>query len=109
MTMAEHFKLPDGRNLDYVVSGANNGFPLLWIHGTPGAFIPIPSLVAACENKALKLITFSRAGYGSSTRKKGRLVVDDVTDIQALLQHLGVQRCFVGGWSGGGKLIQFFS
>ena len=88
--------------MDYSVSGAKDGFPLVWIHGTPGAYLPIPSLAAASERKGIKLITFSRAGYGSSTRKKGRQVVDAVADVLALNEHLGIERCFVGGWSGGG-------
>lgn len=49
-------------------------------------------------------MTLSRAGYGGSTRNKGRRIVDAVSDIQAVNQHLGIERCFVGGWSGGGKL-----
>jgi pimeloyl-ACP methyl ester carboxylesterase len=100
--MAQQFELPDGRNIDYLVSGAKDGFPLVWIHGTPGAYITLSSLIAVCEQKGVKLITLSRPGYGGSTRKKGGQVVDTVADIQALIEHLGVERCFVGGWSGGG-------
>jgi len=101
--MAQQLQLPDGRNLDYHISGAKDGFPLVWIHGTPGSYPSIPPLVVACEKKGIKLITFSRAGYGGSTRKKGRRIIDGVADIQALKEHLGVERCLVGGWSGGGK------
>ncbi|KAI9691447.1 MAG: hypothetical protein M1822_007518 [Bathelium mastoideum] len=100
--MAQQFKLPDGRNLDYLISGAKDGFPLIWIHGTPGSYLPIPSFSAVCEKKGVKVITASRAGYGGSTRKKGRRVVDAVPDLQALNEHLGVKQCIVGGWSGGG-------
>ena len=100
--MAKQFKLPDGRNIDYFLSGAKEGFPLVYIHGTPGAYTPIPSFSAACEKKGIKVITLSRAGYGGSTRNKGRRVVDAVADIQALNEHLGVEQCFVAGWSGGG-------
>lgn len=102
--MAEQFQLPDGRHLDYLVYGPEDGIPLIWIHGTPSGYLPIPELLTTCENKGIKLITFSRAGYGRSTRNKGRQVVDIVADIQALNQHLGVERCVVGGWSGGGML-----
>ncbi|RFU33256.1 hypothetical protein B7463_g3041, partial [Scytalidium lignicola] len=100
--MAQKLTLPDGRIAEYLVSGDTNGFPLVWIHGTPGAYQPVPSLVAASEKKGVKVITISRAGYGSSSRNKGRSVVDAVADIQAVNEHLGVQRCLVGGWSGGG-------
>ncbi|KAI9698574.1 MAG: hypothetical protein M1820_007464 [Bogoriella megaspora] len=100
--MAQQLILPDERVVDYLISGANNGFPLLFVHGTPGSYLPVPSFASACEKKGIKILTLSRAGYGGSTRKKGRRVVDMVSDIQALLQHLGIKRCFVGGWSGGG-------
>jgi pimeloyl-ACP methyl ester carboxylesterase len=101
--MAQLLKLSDGRYAEYLVSGAKDGFPLVWIHGTPGAYLAIPSLATACEKKGIKLITFSRAGYAGSSRNKGRRVVDGVKDIQELIKYLGVERCFVGGWSGGGK------
>lgn len=101
--MSQQFKLPDGRNVDYLVAGAKDGFPLVWIHGTPSALTPLPNINALCEKKGVKLVTFSRAGYGGSTRHKGRRAVDAVADTQALLKHLNIEQCFVGGWSGGGK------
>lgn len=101
-TMAKHFKLKDGRSLQYDVSGAKNGFPLVWIHGTPGAYTALPSLSAACEKKGLQLVGFSRAGYGDSSRCHGRSIIDIIPDIESLLHHLGHEKCYVGGWSGGG-------
>src|SRR4051812_42639588 len=97
--------LPDGRKTEYLVSGALDGFPFVFIHGTPGAYLVSPKMSAACEEKGFKLITLSRAGYGGSTRNKGRRVVDAVADIQALLDQLGVKKCVVGGRSGGGKSL----
>ncbi|KAL9615717.1 MAG: hypothetical protein Q9160_009313 [Pyrenula sp. 1 TL-2023] len=101
--MAKSFTLSDGRNIDYLVSGAEDGFPLLWIYGTPSAYQLAPGFADACTKKGIKVISLSRAGYGGSTRNKGRRVVDAVADIQALLAHLGVMGKFcVIGWSGGG-------
>ncbi|KAF2100254.1 alpha/beta-hydrolase [Rhizodiscina lignyota] len=62
--MAQQFTLPDGRIIDYLIEGAKDGFPFVWIHGTPGAYLPIDSLNAICEKKGVKVITLSRAGYG---------------------------------------------
>ncbi|EED12615.1 valacyclovir hydrolase, putative [Talaromyces stipitatus ATCC 10500] len=100
----QQFQLPDGRNLDYCVNGPEDGIPLVWLHGTPSAGIPAPNLVTACAKKGIKVIALSRPGYGGSSRNKGRQVVDTVADIKSLLNHLGVKKCLVGGWSGGGPL-----
>ncbi|KAH8819000.1 Alpha/Beta hydrolase protein [Xylogone sp. PMI_703] len=100
--MAQQFQLPNGRNIDYAVYGPKDGLPLIWLHGTPSGYLPPPDLVALCEDKGIRIISASRAGYGHSTRNKGRRVVDAVADVQALNEHLGVGRCVVGGWSGGG-------
>jgi pimeloyl-ACP methyl ester carboxylesterase len=105
VTMGLQFTLPDGRNVDYIISGAKDGFPLVWIHGTPSSCVPDPNIVAASGKKGVKVITLSRAGYGGSTRNKGRRIIDAVADIQHLLEHLEIKRFMVGGWSGGGRSI----
>lgn len=98
--------LPDGRKVDYLVSGPADGFPFLYLHGTPGSAVPHgPALLGPCQERNLKLITISRAGYGGTSRWKGRRVVDVVPDVQALLGHLGIEECLVGGMSGGGAFI----
>lgn len=98
------FTLPDGRKVDYLISGPADGFPFLFLHGTPGSAVPHGlALLGPCEQRNLKLITVSRAGYGGSSRWKGRAVVDVVPDVQALLGQLGIEECLVGGESGGGE------
>lgn len=94
--------LPDGRVLEYIASGPQNGLTLVFIHGTPGSASPNPAMVDACSRKGLRLLTVSRAGYGGSSRKPGRAAVDMAADVRSLLDHLGVDKCVVGGWSGGG-------
>lgn len=89
--------------MDYLVTGAKDGFPLIFVHGTPGSYLELPKLPEACEKRGLKLVTLSRSGYGSSTRHKGRSVVDVVADLEALKKHLGIGKCLAAGWSGGGE------
>lgn len=95
--------LSDGRSLDYFISGAEDGFPFVFLHGTPGAYLVYPALSHACAKRGLKLITPSRPGYGGSSRRQGRVVIDFVADVKALLDHLGHEKCYIGGWSGGGE------
>jgi len=93
--------LPDGRSLDIVDAGGD-GPVLLLHHGTPGSGRPVRAMQRAAENAGLRLVTYSRAGYGGSSRKAGRSVADVAADMEALLDALGAERCVTVGWSGGG-------
>ncbi len=95
-------ELPDGRDLDLEVTGPEGGEVLLFHHGTPGAVTQTRSMQRAAHARGLRLVTFSRPGYGSSSRLAGRRVADVAADVAAVLDHLRVQRCLVAGWSGGG-------
>ena len=99
MTIIE---LSDGRSLDVDVSGPEDGMPLVFHHGTPGSVRQFRAIQRAAHDRGLRLVTFSRPGYGASTRRPGRRVVDAVADVAAVLAHLGTPRCLVAGWSGGG-------
>jgi pimeloyl-ACP methyl ester carboxylesterase len=94
--------LADGRHLDVLESGPQDGPVLIFHHGTPGSSIPFRHMAAAAERLGLRLVTTSRSGYGDSTRRIGRRVVDVAVDTAAVLDALGVNRCLVAGWSGGG-------
>jgi pimeloyl-ACP methyl ester carboxylesterase len=102
MTAFDHVRLPDGRSLDMRVSGPADGFPLVFHHGTPGAATPVRALERAAHERGLRLVTTSRPGYGDSSRQPGRVVVDVVADIAAVLAAIGAERCLIAGWSGGG-------
>src|ERR1019366_5793384 len=94
--------LPDGRSLDLDVSGPEGGIPLVFHHGTPGSVRQPRAIQRAAHDRGLRLATFSRAGYGASTRQPGRRIVDVAADVDAVLAHLEAPRCIVAGWSGGG-------
>lgn len=92
----------DGRQLDIAVSGPEDGVPLVSHQGTPGAVTQFRSMQRAAERRGLRFVTYSRAGYGDSSRSPGRAVVDVAADVATILDHLGADRCVVAGWSGGG-------
>jgi pimeloyl-ACP methyl ester carboxylesterase len=94
--------LPDGRSLDVHVAGPEDGTPLLFHIGTPGSGLPFGPFVQALAERGLRYVSFSRPGYGSSTRREGRDVIDVVDDSVAVLDAIGADRCYVIGWSGGG-------
>lgn len=93
---------PDGRSLDVFVAGPEDGTPLLFHVGTPCAGLPFAPFVETLAERGLRYVSFSRPGYGSSTRRQGRSVVDVVDDSAAVLDAMGADRCYVIGWSGGG-------
>jgi pimeloyl-ACP methyl ester carboxylesterase len=95
-------ELPDGRDLDVQVTGPDSGEVLVFLHGTPGAVTQMRGIQRAAHTRRLRLVTFSRPGYGSSSRLAGRRVADVVADVSALLDHVHAERCLVAGWSGGG-------
>ena len=94
-------ELKDGRALDLQDTGGD-GKVLLFHHGTPGSVTQLPPIVRAAGRAGLRMVTYSRAGYGASSRRAGRSVADVVSDIEEVLDHLGVERCVTAGWSGGG-------
>lgn len=108
MTSTAHsLTLPDGRELEYLTGGAEEGFPLVHHSGTPSAAVVDPLIWAAADRADLRLVTYSRPGYGASTPRPvpdGWPVplVADVDDTVALLDHLGMAEFVTLGWSGGG-------
>jgi pimeloyl-ACP methyl ester carboxylesterase len=94
--------LADGRELDIQVTGPQDGIPLVMHHGTPGSLTRFRVIEEAVHARGLRLVTYSRAGYGTSTRRPGRTVADIAGDVTAVLDHIGAERCVTLGWSGGG-------
>jgi len=102
LATTDHIQLPDGRHLAIRVSGEDADPPLVFHHGTPGAFLPSRALEQAAHRHGLRLLTTSRPGYGGSDRRPGRSVADVVADTSAALAAIGATTCLVAGWSGGG-------
>jgi pimeloyl-ACP methyl ester carboxylesterase len=96
------FAVPDGRRLDTWVVGPADGPALVYHFGTPSSGLPSDAFLEAAAARGLRWVSWSRPGYGDSTRKSGRRVADVVPDTVALLDELRVERAYVAGWSGGG-------
>lgn len=102
--MGEHtVTTSDGRTLEVLEGGDPNGFAWLFHVGTPGSAVHSTTVDAAARGAGLRLITYSRPGYGASTpRSAPGVVADDVADSVAVLDELGVDEFVTLGWSGGG-------
>src|SRR3954451_25221917 len=104
MSAYRHVTMPDGRSLEVLTGGDPDGFPLLYHGGQPSAAVPFAPLDDATRDAGLRLIAYSRPGYGDSTvrpRAEPR-IVDDVADSVAILDAVGADRFVTAGWSGGG-------
>ena len=95
----------DGGTVEYLVDGPPDAPDLLLFHvGTPSAAVMFPGLLAAAAEQGLRIATYSRGGYGQSSRRPGRSVADEAAISAALADRLGFERFFTAGWSGGGPV-----
>ncbi len=94
--------LDDGRALQALSEGDPAGTLLVFHHGSPGAAVPFGTFDGAAAERGIRLVTYSRPGFGGSSRHEGRTVADCAKDVAALADHLGVDRFLTAGWSGGG-------
>jgi pimeloyl-ACP methyl ester carboxylesterase len=93
----------DGRRLDAVVGGPQDGVPIVLHHGTPDANADIwPPHVEAAASRGLRLVGYSRPGLRESDRVPGRTVADCAADTSAVVDALGAERFYTIGGSGGG-------
>jgi pimeloyl-ACP methyl ester carboxylesterase len=99
---SEQVQCVDGRSLEILDDGPVNLVPLLYHSGTPSGAVPFPRLSDAAARHGLRLVTYSRPGYGASTPRPGRSVADVVDDVEAILDRLGTDQFMTLGSSGGG-------
>jgi pimeloyl-ACP methyl ester carboxylesterase len=62
----------------------------------------VSALRRSCGAAGLRLVSYSRPGYGGSSRQLGRAVADCAADTLAIIEQLGAGRFYTAGWSGGG-------
>ena len=95
-------KLSDGRTIEVTSAGTPNGKAVVFHHGTPSGSCAWDDWIEAVAANGGFGIAYSRPGYGSSSRKRGRTVVSNTSDITEILNHFGITQHVSVGWSGGG-------
>ncbi|MCW2905656.1 MAG: Alpha/beta hydrolase [Actinomycetia bacterium] len=93
---------PDGRRLEVLAAGPEDGLPLLFHNGTPGGLVASPAMAAAAAARGLRTVMYARPGYGRSTGQPGRRIADAAADVTTVLDWLGARQFVTVGWSGGG-------
>jgi pimeloyl-ACP methyl ester carboxylesterase len=96
-------EVADGRYFGFAQFGRPHGRPVIWLHGTPGARRQIPEAARVFAEKCdICLIGIDRPGVGASTPHMYDEIKDFTTDLEVLLDRLGINEFAVIGLSGGG-------
>lgn len=95
-------KLQDGRELAYELYGDADGRPLVFNHGGGDSRLARHPDDRLTIEAGVRLITVDRPGYGGSTARPGRTILNWVPDVVELVDHLEIERFAVAGWSAGG-------
>ena len=99
---ARQAQLQDGRRLGFAQFGDADGEPIIFFHdlwGNRNLRHPDDSILARL---GIRLIGMDRPGYGMSTRKSGRSLMDVVDDVMLLSKAMKLERFSVLGFSAGG-------
>ncbi|WP_405526351.1 alpha/beta hydrolase [Streptomyces avidinii] len=99
----------DGRTLAVEEWGDLTGIPVVFLHGSPMSRLSRYPDDSLFHELGVRLITYDRPGFGGSTPKPGRRVIDAAADVAAITAALGLHRFAVFGVSGGGPHAMAFA
>jgi pimeloyl-ACP methyl ester carboxylesterase len=92
----------DGRKLAVHEAGAADGLAVIVHHGTPSSGLLYDPWIEDAAAGGIRLIGFDRAGYGDSSRLRGRNIAAAAGDVEAIADALELDRFATWGISGGG-------
>lgn len=101
LTRSRVVTLRDGRTMGYRLYGAQNGAPVIALHGTPGSRYKFASAHQSALKHGLKIVSVDRWGYGLTSPRRGATLADFALDIGDLTGQLELNRFAVAGISGG--------
>jgi pimeloyl-ACP methyl ester carboxylesterase len=82
--------------------GSATGYPVFFMHGTPGSRLSVHPDDEQLKRLGVHLITYDRPGYGLSDPHPGRAVADAADDVRAIADLFDIDEFAVIGQSGGG-------
>ena len=94
--------LRDGRSLAWAEYGDPAGKPVLYFHGFPGSRLEARPTHDAAAKAGARVLAIDRPGFGHSSPKRGRRIMDWPADVCAFADHLALERFAAMGVSGGG-------
>lgn len=99
--LTQTMTLSDGRDLGYAQSGDANGIPLFLLHGLNSSRLEVCIAEDAMLKFGIRCIGIDRPGIGLSSFQKDRTVLGFVDDIEALAEHLNIEKFLLIGVSAG--------
>lgn len=97
-SVASHLvPLDDGRTVAVQEYGTRSGPPVFYFHGWPACRLE----AGLIPGMPVRLLAMDRPGYGQSSPKPGRTLLDLPTDVALIATKLGIERFHVIGLSGG--------
>ncbi len=92
--------LKDGRQLSYAKYGQQDGYPIIFLHGSPGSRIAVEEEIYS--HLGVEIIYPERPGYGYSSPNPKASFKSWADDIVSLLDHWGIEQIDIAGASAGG-------
>jgi pimeloyl-ACP methyl ester carboxylesterase len=96
------FTLSTGRKAAFAEYGDPQGVPLFYFHGWPSSRLQGGLLDEVGKSRGLRVVAPDRPGIGKSDFHEGRRFTDWPGLITELAAHLGIDKFYVMGVSGGG-------
>ena len=94
--------LKDGRSLCYIEYGNLTGKPVLFFHSLIASRLQGPPNSSQLKKLNIRLIVPDRPGYGKSTHKPDRSLLDWAHDVEELADQLQLDKFYIAGYSAGG-------
>jgi pimeloyl-ACP methyl ester carboxylesterase len=96
-------RLRDGRSMGYAEYGKPDGFVVINAHGGLACRLDVAAADDVAAQAGVRLISPDRPGVGLSDPHPGRTILSWASDVEELLDQIGVERFAVMGWSMGGQ------
>jgi pimeloyl-ACP methyl ester carboxylesterase len=102
MAAAQTIHLPDGRRLAYSEHGTSAGTPVVFCHGWLASRLTRHPDDGLTSSVGVRLVTVDRPGIDASDDDPRKTLESVAADLEALADHLRLDRFHVLGHSGGG-------
>src|SRR4051812_3992649 len=95
----------EGGTVSYSGVGAPDGAPIVYCHGAPGSRLDVVWLEDAFADAGVRVVSLDRPGMGGSSLSPGRTIGGWPDQVEAVADHLGIDRFAVMGLSSGGPYV----